>query len=208
MASPRSTKRRVAPLARGRVKAAARDESALWIVHEGTALAALDFWNGFLILRMGAAGDKPLDAAARQRLAAIVRAVSWVESKHGTATTNQGRRDPMQCGHPQDAWWRQVTSAGRPGQDRFITGPGGTNFWAERGAEDRQPVVDAIAALLADMSEAPVPMSSVVEIPIALGLRDGAVTVAWSAAAGPTHVLVLSIEKRTKRAGRSSRART
>jgi hypothetical protein len=189
MASPRSTKRRVAPLARGRVKAAARDESALWIVHEGTALAALDFWNGFLILRMGAAGDKPLDAAARQRLAAIVRAVSWVESKHGTATTNQGRRDPMQCGHPQDAWWRQVTSAGRP-------------------AEDRQPVVDAIAALLADMSEAPVPMSSVVEIPIALGLRDGAVTVAWSAAAGPTHVLVLSIEKRTKRAGRSSRART
>ena len=362
------------------------------MVHEATALAAIDFWNGFLILRMGAAGDKPLDAAALQRLAAIVRAVSWVESKHGTATTNQGTRDTMQCGHPQDAWWRQVTSAGRPGQDRFITGPGGTNFWAgdlpeaaeraagfpaaatisglgnqalghddpafnptlsyhwgvpflvhkinasagavtfkcgdlsrdrlidgavayngggdpryrdkivealalsgglpaapqaraagarrlaapsparvlatvadvlaragrlgmaaritaasiklaashvdgewlaapiagasgeaaivatlsapfnagrdEGGAEDRQPVVDAIAALLADMSEAPAPMSSVVEIPVELGVRDGAVSVALSAAAGATHVLVLSIERRTKRAGQSSRART
>jgi hypothetical protein len=109
---------------------AATDEAALWAAQAPTASAALTFWNSFLILRMGPANDKPLNAGALQRLTAIIRAVSWVESKHGTATTNQGGRDPMQCGHPQDAWWKQVISVGGPGQDRFITGPGGSNHWA------------------------------------------------------------------------------
>jgi hypothetical protein len=79
---------------------------------------------------MGVQNDRPLDRDAIERLVTIVRAVSWVESKHGTATTNQGRRDPMQCGSPQDAWWCELIVSGAPGQDRFITGPGGTNFFA------------------------------------------------------------------------------
>src|SRR4051812_32799129 len=113
-----------------KTRSATADEATLWTVHESTALAAIDFWNGLLILRIGPANDRPLDDAALQRLIAIVRAVSWVESRHGTATTNQGARDTMQCGHPQDAWWRQLISVGGPRHDRFITGPGGSNFWA------------------------------------------------------------------------------
>ena len=106
------------------------NEPALWLARESIARAAVTFWNRFLILRMGFQHDQPLDPPAIERLVTIVRAVSWVESKHGTATTNQGARDPMQCGHPQDAWWKQLITPGHPGQDRFITGPGGSNYFA------------------------------------------------------------------------------
>jgi hypothetical protein len=64
-----------------------------------------------------AANDGPLDALALKRLTDVTRAVSWVERRHGTATTQQGTRDPMQCGHPQDAWWGQLIALGGPGQD-------------------------------------------------------------------------------------------
>jgi hypothetical protein len=78
-------------------------EAAAWARQEPLALAAIDFWNRVLRLAAGASLDRPLDGAALQRLVAIVRAVSWVESRHGMATTNQGPRDPMQCGHPRYA---------------------------------------------------------------------------------------------------------
>jgi hypothetical protein len=118
---------------RGTVSKAAvvgANEAALWLPREPTARAAVIFWDRFLVLRMGRQHDLPLDSAAIDRLVTIVRAVSWVESRHGTATTNQGRRDPMQCGHPRDAWWKELTSPGGPTQDRFITGPGGANHYA------------------------------------------------------------------------------
>src|SRR5690348_4987875 len=98
-------------------------ESELWTSKADLARRALQFWNDFLVLRMGPTNDRPLDAVAIDRLLAIIRAVSWVESKHGNATSNQGQRDPLQCGHPADAWWRELVATGPSPQDRFITGP-------------------------------------------------------------------------------------
>lgn len=106
-------------------------EAELWAVQAPLVDLALAFWNGFLGLRMGAATGQPLDDAALRRLRHIIRAVSWVESKHGTAGTVQPERDPMQCGNPADTWWKELT-AQLAEQDRFVRGPGlQPNYWAK-----------------------------------------------------------------------------
>lgn len=107
----------------------APSEAELWQKQQATAEAALRFAIDFLGCRMGARSDRPLDDAAIGRLRTIVRAVSIVESRHGTQGTNQSARDPLQCGNPGDAWWRELT--GQAGQgSRFVRGKGLKNLWA------------------------------------------------------------------------------
>lgn len=106
------------------------DEPTKWSKQSAKAQAASDFWLPFLDLRMGDT-DQPLDSTARARLLTIIRAVSWVESKHGTAgpAGNQPARDPMQCGNPNDAWWKElIDPTGHT--DRFVGGPNAKNYWA------------------------------------------------------------------------------
>lgn len=109
------------------------EEQTKWAALEPTAKAAYAFWKQFLILRMGAANNQPLSAAADANFITIIRCVSWVESRHGTGTGNFPARDPVQCGNPADAWWRQVVAQGSPvpNRERFVTGPGGANYYAE-----------------------------------------------------------------------------
>jgi hypothetical protein len=109
------------------------DEQTRWVPLSTTAAGAFTFWKDFFILRMGPSNDQNLSPAAINNFMTIIRAVSWVESKHGTAGANFPARDPMQCGNPADVWWQQLIALGSPvpGRERFVTGPGGSNYWAE-----------------------------------------------------------------------------
>ncbi|HEX8684897.1 MAG TPA: hypothetical protein VF654_00310 [Pyrinomonadaceae bacterium] len=109
------------------------DEQTKWARLATTAAGAFTFWKDFFILRMGPSNNQNLSAAAVNNFMTIIRAVSWVESKHGTAGANFPARDPMQCGNPADVWWRQLIALDSPvpGRERFVTGPGGNNYWAE-----------------------------------------------------------------------------
>ncbi|WP_139015674.1 hypothetical protein [Ensifer aridi] len=109
--------------------AAATTEAQLWSVQRATAETALDFAIGFLGCRMGNNRNQPIDATARDRLLSIIRAVSIVESRHGTVGANQPKRDPFQCGNPNDSWWKEFTGPTGTGS-RFIRGPGLSNLWA------------------------------------------------------------------------------
>ena len=104
-------------------------EAELWQKQAATAEAALGFTIDFLGCRMGQNDDKLLDAAAKGRLRQIVRAVSIVESRHGTQGANQPARDPFQCGNPGDAWWKELTGQSGTGS-RFRRLPGLGNLWA------------------------------------------------------------------------------
>src|SRR5277367_6325658 len=81
-------------------------EAAAWSNVQGLASSALEFWNSFIGLR---SGPNPLDAGGLARLTLIIRAVSWVESQHGTGAGISSAVDPMQCGNPRDAWWKELT---------------------------------------------------------------------------------------------------
>ncbi|MFL5208172.1 MAG: hypothetical protein ACJ8CC_03370 [Microvirga sp.] len=109
----------------------APDEAALWAAHAAKAVAAFDFWNHFLGLRMGPQNAALLDDAATQAFGKIIRAVSWVESKHGTVGANQPKRDPMQCGNPNDVYWRELNGL-TPQEDIFVRGPGLPNLKASK----------------------------------------------------------------------------
>ncbi|MBY5337002.1 hypothetical protein HFO99_24335 [Rhizobium leguminosarum] len=108
---------------------AAKTEADLWSIQEPMAKASLDFVISFLRCRMGANNDEPLDEEATNRLLAILRAVSIVESRHGTTGRNQPARDPIQCGNPRDTWWRELTGQLGNG-DRFVRGAGAQAYWA------------------------------------------------------------------------------
>lgn len=110
------------------------DEQRAWASVEGHAKTAIGRVETWLDLRMGAKNDQALDNAAKARLLCIVRAVSWVESKHGTYRGgNHGDRDPLQCGNPNDVFWRSITGQLGDG-DRFVRGPRYTGsegaYWA------------------------------------------------------------------------------
>ncbi|MDX8501929.1 hypothetical protein RFM99_26390 [Mesorhizobium sp. VK4C] len=109
--------------------ATAPSEADLWKIQEPVAKEALDFVTGFLGCRMGANNDELLDDTAKGRLMAILRAVSIVESRHGTVGKNQPKRDPIQCGNPNDVWWRELTGQLGTGS-RFVRFPGLGNYWA------------------------------------------------------------------------------
>ena len=102
-------------------------EQTLWNNQRTRAVDALNFWNTFFALRRGAANDMTLDQAAKDRLLCIIRAISWVESKHGTAGENQPARDPMQCGNPNDSFWREINDPDHPGS-RYVGGPMAPNL--------------------------------------------------------------------------------
>ena len=96
------------------------DEAKTWASQQNVADAAITFANRFLGLRKGGA-DVKLAAADLARFLDIVRAVSWVESRHGTGSGNQPARDQMQCANPGDVWWRELT--GQTAEtDRFVRG--------------------------------------------------------------------------------------
>ena len=95
-------------------------EAAAWRKVERLARDALTFWNSFLGLRSGASD---LDAAGLARLSVIIRAVSWVESRHANGAHASAKVDPMQCANPRDAWWRELTNSSPP-QDWFVRRPG------------------------------------------------------------------------------------
>jgi hypothetical protein len=105
-------------------------EAKLWSAQADKARAALAFWQQFLALRRGPNNDQPLDDSCRDRFLCVIRAVSWVESKHGTAGSHQPARDPMQCGNPADHWWQQLTGQ-TASSDRFVGGPGAGNYYAK-----------------------------------------------------------------------------
>lgn len=99
-------------------------EQAGWDKHKGAAEAALNFWKDFLNLRQG---DKPVSDECMAKMLNMLRAMSWVESKHGTAGANQPGRDPLQSGNPRDEWWASLE--GTANRDRIIGGPGKGNWW-------------------------------------------------------------------------------
>jgi hypothetical protein len=67
-----------------------------------------------------------LAASDLARLVDIVRAISWVESKHGTGAGEKPKVDPMQCGNPRDVWWKELTGQ-TSSADRFVRGGTGTS---------------------------------------------------------------------------------
>jgi hypothetical protein len=108
-------------------------EAQLWANQSTIATAALNFAITFLGCRMGSNNQDPLDANAVQRLLTIFRAVSYVESVHGTQgdPSNQPARDPLQSGNPGDSWWQELT--GQSGQgDRFVRGGDLASLWSNQ----------------------------------------------------------------------------
>lgn len=106
------------------------DEAAAWPGQSAVAKASVDFANAFLGLRKDGNKDTKLEPSDITRLMDIVRAVSWVESRHGTGTGEQPARDPMQCGNPKDPWWKELTGQTEHA-DRFVRGPGLSNLDAD-----------------------------------------------------------------------------
>jgi len=106
------------------------DESSKWAVISSHAEEAFEYVKNWVDLRDE--NGNALGTPAQNRFACIIRAVSWVESKHGTAGANYPARDPMQCGNPGDIWLRTITGQQGDG-DRFVRGP---NF---TGADPNDP---------------------------------------------------------------------
>lgn len=135
------------------------DEAKKWAVHSKKAEDALAFWIGFLDFRHGADNKTMFDAtgdpkgALRARIVCVIRAISWVESKHGTGTGGSAAVDPMQCGNPKDKWWRELTGQ-EPKVSRFIGGPNAKNYNAnelpEAAAKQANFPADAKLSVLGD----------------------------------------------------------
>jgi N-acetylmuramoyl-L-alanine amidase len=83
------------------------NEPQAWQTIAATVSMALGFWKDYFKLQSNQ-GD--IDLVGTQRLTQILRAISWVESRHGTGSgSGQPARDPMQCGNPSNSWWRELT---------------------------------------------------------------------------------------------------
>ncbi len=95
------------------------NEAVAWAAVSEIASAAFDFWNGFLDLR---AGGEKLGTPEQSRFLCVIRSVSWQESRHGTGAGRTAGVDPMQCGNPKDAWWRELNGSPLEG-DLLIGGP-------------------------------------------------------------------------------------
>lgn len=101
------------------------DPMGLQAVNEGTLYDNLgldgaindyiNFWTDWLGL--ADKNRKPINDDCKAKLKCMVRAMLWVESKHGTAGANQPGRDPMQVGNPGDPAWPHITNqpGGVPG---------------------------------------------------------------------------------------------
>ncbi len=113
----------------GKRPIATASEPQLWANLAGIAEQSIAFWEAFLDLRKS--GKVALTSADRENFLKIARAVSWVESKHGTAGANQPARDPMQIGNPGDPGWQQFAGV-LTKKDRYVRGDKFTrNYWAD-----------------------------------------------------------------------------
>jgi hypothetical protein len=93
------------------------DEKTKWAKLSKTASNAIEFWAAFLDLLQGTNNDEALTANEKARLLLLLRAMSWVESRHGTGSgMSTAAKDPMQCG--SDAWWSELS--GPPGAGSFL----------------------------------------------------------------------------------------
>jgi hypothetical protein len=110
------------------IQSAEASEQSKWDAQKEKAEQALDFWIAFLNMQEGPSNNIPLTKSYRDHWLCLIRAVSWVESKHGTVGANQPGRDPMQAGNPADSWWKSLTHQSGD-SDRFIGGPTRNNWW-------------------------------------------------------------------------------
>jgi hypothetical protein len=101
------------------------DEAGAWAAVSSIASAAYAFWKTFLILRRGSNSTDSLTADDDNEFMFAIRAVSWVESAHGTGAGMSAARDPMQSGNPNDSWWTQIDGTASA-FDRFVRGGSGT----------------------------------------------------------------------------------
>lgn len=100
-------------------------ESVAWATVSSIVEASYKFWKDFLVLRRGPNATDQLTQADDKEFIYAIRAVSWVESQHGSGAGVTASRDPMQCGNPKDAWYLQL--AGTATQfDRFVRGGKGS----------------------------------------------------------------------------------
>jgi hypothetical protein len=102
----------------------AADERTAWDAHKAVAKRFVDEWADWICMSSVRYGPgeqgQPLTDACKARLLCLVRAISWVESRHGTGTGNQPAKDPMQAANPNDSWWLELTTAA--GVDRIVRG--------------------------------------------------------------------------------------
>jgi N-acetylmuramoyl-L-alanine amidase len=124
------------------------NEAQLWSLVYSMAQASVQFWNGFLGLR---SRDAALSDVQVNRWLDLIRAVSWVESKHGTYNGSQGqngRVDTMQCADTRNSWWPELVIQSQ-NADRFVRGPGLSNYyaWQLPTAAASAPGFDADAAI-------------------------------------------------------------
>jgi hypothetical protein len=70
--------------------------------------AYLNFWTEWLGLADN--NRNPIGDDCKKKLKCMVRAILWVESKHGTAGANHPGRDPMQVGNPADPAWAHISN--------------------------------------------------------------------------------------------------
>lgn len=141
----------------GRSAAVTPSESDLWKLQATTAKNSLDFIVDFLGCRKNGNDSESLDGPALDRLLAILRAVSIVESRHGTVGKNLPKRDPLQCGNPGDLWWKELTGQLGTGS-RFIRNPSfKQNYWANEVGDGAEKATSFPAAakrsLLAKVSD-------------------------------------------------------
>jgi hypothetical protein len=81
-----------------------------------------------MALAGGASNNRSLSSDEVSRLMCIIRAVSFVESRHGSVVgANHEDLDPMQCGNPVDSWWRELTGQTAT-YSRFVGGPGADDY--------------------------------------------------------------------------------
>lgn len=104
-------------------------ESAAWnqMLKVVDLSQAFRFWNDHLQLRSGVGNARPLLPEETDCILLQIRAMSWVESRHGRGA-GSAKQDPMQCGNPLDAWWKQVSGVIAAG-DRLVGGPGKGNYY-------------------------------------------------------------------------------
>ena len=91
-------------------------EEDAWKKQKDHAEQALNYWIRFLGLKMGKNNDKDLDEKCKKRLLAMIRAMSWAESRHGASPARPNQhpaKDPLQSGDPRNPFWKSITD-GKP----------------------------------------------------------------------------------------------
>ena len=109
-----------------------RDEASIWRSARSqwggkSALELTDAAVTFWLARWGAVentagGEAPFGADLQHAMRDLVRTVSWVTSRHGTAAGETMLRDPTGVGAPKSAWWRALGKTDGPPTIALRTG--------------------------------------------------------------------------------------